>query len=318
MGLDKWSDVTSSMMEESTWPIHDRIMGIQASVLTGLMNPNHPETSLRQRNSVCPADQDCLTLPEMLNTVTRFDLDRTGCESRRRILRPQAADFQPASQSPAGTRGTSDRPDSARRILRCGRSSDFKLSAEQLRSVVRKIEAAQAASADKHDPYTTAHLAQVKERITKALDADYILNPSRSGSPSGGSFRFILENDKSGQIHSGPGCSRRTVTYLCIVLSKALRSAYTSKGFSCSACRNQRTRRVPIHQCCNLSNVGRPESCRRTVHRLLVEEVFSDAVPSPHPVEHSHRSRVAAGTVASAGCCGRMGVATACAADGCV
>ena len=74
------------------------------------------------------------------------------------------------------------------------------LSAEQLRSVVRKIEAAQAASADKHDPYTTAHLAQVKERITKALDADYILNPGKPGNATGGSFRFILENDKSGQI----------------------------------------------------------------------------------------------------------------------
>ena len=74
------------------------------------------------------------------------------------------------------------------------------LSAEQLRSVVKKIEAAQAAFADKHDPYTTAHLAQVKERITKALDADYILNPSKPSSSFGGSFRFILGNDKSGQV----------------------------------------------------------------------------------------------------------------------
>ena len=75
------------------------------------------------------------------------------------------------------------------------------LSAEQLRGVVKKIEAAQAASADKHDPYTTAHLAQVKERITKALDADYILNPSRqSSSFGGGSIRFILEDHESGQI----------------------------------------------------------------------------------------------------------------------
>ena len=65
------------------------------------------------------------------------------------------------------------------------------LASEQLRQIVKKIEAAQAAAADRHDAYTTAHLAQAKERIQKALDADYILNPSRGGN-GGGGVRFIL------------------------------------------------------------------------------------------------------------------------------
>jgi hypothetical protein len=45
------------MMEESTWPIHDRIMGIQASALTSLMNPT---TLKRVYDNEVPgsADQD--------------------------------------------------------------------------------------------------------------------------------------------------------------------------------------------------------------------------------------------------------------------
>ncbi len=199
MGLDKWSDNVSSMMEESTWPIHDRIMGIQASVLTGLMNP----TTLKRiydNESRVPADQECLTLPEMLDTVTsslwsELDAKAEGeysarkplISSLRRNIQREHVERLIDLTLPGGSSGAAGRAISS-------------LSAEQLRSVVRKIEAAQAASADKHDPYTTAHLAQVKERITKALDANYILNPSKPSNSFGGSIRFILGNDQSDQI----------------------------------------------------------------------------------------------------------------------
>lgn len=196
MGLDKWYDNTSSMMEESTWPIHDRIMGIQASVLTNLLNP----TTLKRvhdNESRVAADQDCLTLPEMLTTVTtsiwsELDSKAEGAftdrkpmiSSLRRNLQREHIERLIDLTLPGGASGAAGRAISS-------------LSAEQLRGIVKKIEAAQAAAADKHDAYTTAHLAQVKERITKALDADYILNPSRGGS-SGGTLRLILGKDKSG------------------------------------------------------------------------------------------------------------------------
>ena len=196
MGLDKWNDNMSSMMEESTWPIHDRIMGIQASVLTNLMNP----TTLKRvydNESRVPADQECLTLPEMLTTVTssiwseldakvegEFTDRKPMISSLRRNLQREHVERLIDLTLPGGSSGAAGRAISS-------------LSAEQLRGIVKKIEAAQAASADKHDAYTTAHLAQAKERITKALDADYILNPSRGGS-SGGSIRLILGRDKSG------------------------------------------------------------------------------------------------------------------------
>jgi hypothetical protein len=189
MGLDKWFDDSSSIMEESTWPIHDRIMGIQASALTSLMNP----TTLKRvydNEFRIPADQDSLTLPELLNTVTagvwteleakaegEYSARKPLISSLRRNLQREHLDRLIDLTMPGSGQGAAGRTIST-------------LATEQLRQIVKKIEAAQAASADKHDAYTTAHLSQAKDRITKALDADYILNPSRGS--SGGGLRIIF------------------------------------------------------------------------------------------------------------------------------
>lgn len=196
MGLDKWYDNQGSMMEESTWPIHDRIMGIQASALTSLMNP----TTLRRvydNEFRTPADQDSLTLPELLSTVanavwSELDVKAEGqysarkplISSLRRNLQREHMErlidltLPGRSQGPAG-------------------KTISMLASEQLRQIVKKIEAAQAASADKFDPYTAAHLAQAKDRITKALDADYILNPSSGGGGRGESIIFLREPESA-------------------------------------------------------------------------------------------------------------------------
>jgi len=197
MGLDKWYDDSSSMMEESTWPIHDRIMGIQASALTSLMNP----TTLKRvydNEFRTPSDQDSFTLPELLNTVTsgvwsELDAKAEGeysprkplISSLRRNLQREHLERLIDLTLPGNAQGAAGRTIST-------------LASEQLRQIVKKIEAAQAASADKHDAYTTAHLSQAKDRITKALDADYILNPSRGGS-SGGGLRIIFGKEKTEQ-----------------------------------------------------------------------------------------------------------------------
>jgi hypothetical protein len=73
MSVDKWIDGggggRGGMDNEPTWPVHDRVMGIQASVLTQLINP----TRLRRvydNEFRIPAGEDALTLPELMNTVT--------------------------------------------------------------------------------------------------------------------------------------------------------------------------------------------------------------------------------------------------------
>lgn len=190
MGLDKWSDNMNSMMEESTWPIHDRIMGIQASVLTGIMNPTTLKRVYDNEFRV-PADQDSLTLPELLTTVTtavwtELDAKAEGeysprkplISSLRRNLQREHLERLITLTLPGSSQGAAGRTIST-------------LASEQLRQIVKKIDAAQAAAADKHDPYTTAHLSQAKERINKALDANYILNPS-SGGGGGGGMRILL------------------------------------------------------------------------------------------------------------------------------
>ena len=59
----------ASIAAEATWPIHDRILGMQASALTMVMNP----TTLRRvydNELRLPPDQDALTLPELLTTIS--------------------------------------------------------------------------------------------------------------------------------------------------------------------------------------------------------------------------------------------------------
>src|SRR5690606_30138413 len=56
--------------DELTFPIHDRVMGVQGSVLTMLMNP----TTLRQiydNEFLVDADQDAFTLPELLDALSK-------------------------------------------------------------------------------------------------------------------------------------------------------------------------------------------------------------------------------------------------------
>ncbi|MBL8815536.1 MAG: zinc-dependent metalloprotease [Planctomyces sp.] len=192
MGLDKWEDVPGSMFEDATWPIHDRIMGIQASALTSLMNPTTLKRVYDNEFRV-PADQDSLTLPELLTTVStgvwaELDAKAEGAytarkpliSSLRRNLQREHLERLIDLTLPGNAQGAAGRAISS-------------LASDQLRQIVKKIEAAQAAAADRHDPYTSAHLAQARDRITKALDADYILNPSR-GAAGGGGTRIIIGN----------------------------------------------------------------------------------------------------------------------------
>ena len=193
MGLDKWSDNPNSMYEDATWPIHDRIMGIQASALTGLMNPTTLKRVYDNEFRV-PADQDSFTLPELLSTVSTAvwsELDNKAegeysarkpfiSSLRRNLQREHLERLIDLTLPGSGS-------DSASRTISM-------LASEQLRQTVKKIEAAQAAAADRHDAYTTAHLTQARDRIQKALDADYILNPSSGGS-GGGLPRFIFGAD---------------------------------------------------------------------------------------------------------------------------
>ena len=179
MSLDRWMDGGFRADGEAAWPIHDRILSMQASTLTMLMNP----TTLRRvyDNEVrTPADQDAVTLPEMLEKISTkiwSELDgkfegeanerKPRISSLRRNLQREHIERLIDLTIPAAT------PTSASKVI-CN------LSLMQLRQLKSKIDAA-LGNPQGMDKYTVAHLTEIQQRLTKALDANYIYNVAAPG-----------------------------------------------------------------------------------------------------------------------------------------
>lgn len=176
MGLDKWSDDRNAAMKDATWPLHDRIMGIQASALTQLMKPTTLNRVYDNEFRV-PADEDALTLPELLGTLDtavwseldaeaegEFSARKPAISSLRRNLQREHLERLIDLTMPSRSSSPASRTIST-------------LASQELRELVERINACQEAAGERHDPYTTAHLTQARSRIEKALEADYILNP---------------------------------------------------------------------------------------------------------------------------------------------
>jgi hypothetical protein len=68
MTVDKWLDDYSMSFEDATWPVHDRIMGIQSMALTRMLNPG-TLGRVYDNEFLSPACDDMVTLPEILRTV---------------------------------------------------------------------------------------------------------------------------------------------------------------------------------------------------------------------------------------------------------
>lgn len=191
MTIDHWNG------GEATWPIHDRIMGIQASALTMVLNPTTLKRVYDNEFRV-PRDQDALTLPEMLSTVSKSiwsELDQKDAAGTAR---------KPAVSS---LRRNLQREHMERLIdltlPGAGFTAAYKpistLARAELQVLAKRIEA--AASNTKLDPYTQAHLAQAGEQIRKALDANYVYNQDQGSSGLGGFF-FLREEEKDNDEES--------------------------------------------------------------------------------------------------------------------
>ena len=176
LSTDLWYDAASRDMDP-TWPVHDRIMGIQASALTMVMNPttlkNVYDNELRTS-----ADEDMLTLPELLDTIggaiwTELDSKPNGKFTARK---PMISSLRRNLQS-----------EHLERLIDlslpgAGSSAAFKpiatLSTMQLRTLKGKIDKVLTGGAD---PYTEAHLADASKRIERALESQMIYNANALG-----------------------------------------------------------------------------------------------------------------------------------------
>ncbi len=189
MTVDKWSDMGGArdLGEESAFPIHDRVMGLQATALTLLINP----TTLKRvydNELRTPKDHDMLTLPELMNSVTT--------EVWAELDKPESKAFTPREPMISSLRRNLQREHLARLIDlsmpdalpgAAGKPvSNLATSAlRDIRSKIDKIIDVKANGRKNADEYTYAHLAEAALRIDKALDATFIYNGSTIG---GGGF----------------------------------------------------------------------------------------------------------------------------------
>lgn len=167
---------------DPTYAIHDRISGVQASVLTMLMNP----TVLRRvydNEFLIASDKDALTLPELMDSVSNTiwtELDANGRE-KFTARKPMISSLRRNLQREHLTR-----------LIDLSLQSGFNAASKpisnlailKLRGIRGKIADLIGEKGDKGsniDPYTVAHLAEAKTRIDKALDAIYVYNAGGGG-----------------------------------------------------------------------------------------------------------------------------------------
>lgn len=182
-----WTDY-----DDSTWPIHDRIAGIQSSAMTQIMNP----TTLRRiydNELLVPADEDALTLPEVMEKVAgavwaELESAPSGSHTERS---PMISSLRRELQaehierlidlSMGGGYGAAAKPIA-------------QLASAQLRNLQGHIDSA-LESDGKMDAYTSAHLHDASRHIAAALDAGYSIN----GGSSGGGVPFFLFGEAPSQ-----------------------------------------------------------------------------------------------------------------------
>ncbi|MFT4540565.1 MAG: hypothetical protein ACI835_003016 [Planctomycetota bacterium] len=198
MTRDKWSDQSGrgSSYQDSTYPIHEKISGIQATTLTQMLNPS----TLRRiydNELYVPETEDVLTLPELMQTIAGAVWQEVGYKPGEGIQIREASAKKRSAY-------TNRRPmiSSLRRNLQrehLDRLIDLSLekatspSARSVSLLARhtlgEIAAAiDEAIGDSPDTYTQAHLSDAAARIQKAMDANFTYD---DGKQSSGGMSFL-------------------------------------------------------------------------------------------------------------------------------
>jgi len=175
MTTSKSLSSVSTAMRDYDWPIHDRVGALQASALTSLLNP----TTLRRvydNEFRIPADQDALTLPEVLDTVSGAIWGELGnpLEAATSVRKPAISSLRRNLQREHVNRLV----DLA--MANDGSNESFKpisnLARVQLRALASRVAEYRTANAEKLDAYSGAHLEEIETAITKAMEADFVIS----------------------------------------------------------------------------------------------------------------------------------------------
>jgi hypothetical protein len=168
MTVEKWMDDPASMMASSAPSINDMIAGTQSMALSMILNPSTLGRIYDNEKRVA-ADADMITLPEVMKALSdeifsEIAPSKLGSSDARKPVistyrRNLQADY--ADRLVAVATGKAGLPRVARQ-----------LSAQELRELKVKLDATVAkATASNCDPYTRAHLADLKMRVDAALEA---------------------------------------------------------------------------------------------------------------------------------------------------
>lgn len=166
LGAEQWWDEGGN--DPQDWPVHDQVLGMQASALSMLLNPTRLRRILDNEQRT-PAGEDALTVPEVLeharDAIWSYDSDKGGYTARNPMLSSVARNLQREHVNRLIDLATGMRwPGASAATIQT-------LARQELRAVRASIDAMLKRNPD---AYSKAHLSDAAERIDKALDASYI------------------------------------------------------------------------------------------------------------------------------------------------
>jgi hypothetical protein len=172
MTIDKWWD-DDSARQNPVWPVHDKVLGLQGSALTYILNPTTLGRVYDNEFRV-PSGEDALTLPELMDTIDKSvwtSLDKIEAGKKYTARQPLISSFQRNLQREYLDRlmGLTNGKTSASPAQKP--VSD--LAALKLESIRERLDAAKNSGG--LDPYSKAHLTESAKRITKSLEARYVI-----------------------------------------------------------------------------------------------------------------------------------------------
>lgn len=172
MTSDHFGDFFTQLTNEPAWPVHDRIMGVQATALSQLMNP----TTLRRvydNELRVPSDQDAVTLNEILTKITGAvwkeldELPKGKFTERKPAISSLRRNLQTEHLQRLFDLGVERRGSAAMKPI-------ANLAAMSIKDLQKKLE--KAAADENYDAYTRAHLQDAHVRVTKWIDSQYVVN----------------------------------------------------------------------------------------------------------------------------------------------
>jgi hypothetical protein len=172
LSVDKWFDMENAF-ENPTWGVHDKIGGIQAATLSLILNPTILSRIYDNEFSL-PADQDALTLPELLDTVRDGiwdELDKVDAAKNYTSRLPLISSLQRNLQREHLERMLDL---AASKLIGSAAKPVSDLALAQLDGLKAKL--GNVANLPNLDPYSRAHLREAGNRITKLQESRYLLS----------------------------------------------------------------------------------------------------------------------------------------------